>query len=162
MDLHFKKQGGIYTFTYTQTIDADIELVWDFFSKPKNLEKVSVAKSKVKVDLDLNTRVEVGLEFSVAMRVLGLINQVILTKVTQIQKPTLFEDVQVSGPFKYWSHKHFFEAKSQYSTIVKDEISFELPMGLIGSAFFELYLKKELLQTFKYREEQLRKLFPSV
>lgn len=64
-----------------------------------------------------------------------------------------FCDIQVSGPFAQWKHKHKFIEESSNSSLLEDNISYKLPFGMIGHIFAISYLKKKLARLFRYRHE---------
>ena len=153
---NFRKVGRRYELKFETYLNSDINTVWDFFSRPKNLEKVSPDSSKVVVELNESQEVYVNMIFDVKMKLFGLISQCITSKVCNVNKPFCFDDSQEKGAFKFWKHQHFFEEEDE-GVIVKDIITFELPYGILGDFFFHIYLKKELMKTFQYREKALRK-----
>lgn len=42
-----------------------------------------------------------------------------------------FTDVQVTGPFKHWVHRHSFESIDDHTTVIQDEIRAEFGSGLL-------------------------------
>lgn len=62
-----------------------------------------------------------------------------------------FTDEQVSGPFRYWKHRHVFEAITPDSCRVADEIEFRSPFPSMDS-----WIKRELARFFHYRHAILK------
>ena len=71
--------------------------------------------------------------------------------------PNGFTDRQISGPFRYWLHRHSFEAINPTATVVIDEIEFTLRphpwWGLVG-----LGMALTLPLLFAYRGWRTRQL----
>lgn len=154
----FKRTKDGYVFSYTTLVKGEVEQVWDFFSRPKNIELVNPPSSHVFVDLSIEDQIVEGFLFAIKMKVLKFFTQKIKTKVVKVTAPNYFQDIQEKGAFKSWKHEHFFTQEKE-NTVVKDVITFQVPFGIIGRLFFKFYLKKELSTTFKYRVERLNVLF---
>lgn len=65
----------------------------------------------------------------------------------------LFADIQLSGPFAYWYHRHRFEATDRGTTIYTDEVEYELPMGWLGEIFGGSFTRAKLERMFDYRHK---------
>lgn len=67
-----------------------------------------------------------------------------------------FRDVMHEGPFRTWEHTHLFYADGD-STILRDHVRYELPLGPLSGAFDPLaYVGFEPL--FRYRHRRTRAL----
>jgi len=51
---------------------------------------------------------------------------------TEYDPPHLFADRQESGPFAYWYHRHRFLDDGQGGTLLRDEVEYAVPLGVIG------------------------------
>lgn len=73
---------------------------------------------------------------------------------TKLEPPELFEDVQVSGPFAHWRHRHIFsEVETGERTRITDIVNWGLPLALRPAAPI---VRRELRKLFGYRERALR------
>ena len=63
-----------------------------------------------------------------------------------------FSDYQISGPFKKWRHLHKFLGEGKSSVLV-DEIEYELPILGVFGVFAEPFVNLKLAQLFKFRHE---------
>lgn len=70
------------------------------------------------------------------------------------QPPEKFEDVMKKGPFRSWHHIHRFIEK-EGSTIVHDDVNYELPMGILGRIFGSRDVRNRLTRMFRAREQRL-------
>jgi ligand-binding SRPBCC domain-containing protein len=60
-----------------------------------------------------------------------------------------FQDLQVSGPFRYWLHTHTVIPVTFNSCILRDHIEYQLLAGKV----FDRLVKGQLLKTFQYRHQ---------
>ncbi len=67
-----------------------------------------------------------------------------------------FTDVQVSGPFARWVHRHEFEPAAGGS-LLRDRIDYELRGGPLGGALAGRAVARDLATTFAYRHETTRR-----
>jgi len=74
---------------------------------------------------------------------------------TAYDPPRMFEDVQTSGPFKSWRHRHTVEPRPGGS-LLRDEIVFEPPLGPLGRAAAPLLVLPRLRRMFDYRHSVTR------
>lgn len=115
------------------------------------------------IDLHKETTKETG-ENAIAGRTEGLIElnetetwrakhlgiwQQLTSKITKMQKPDYFQDIQIKGAFKIIVHDHYFEEERGWTTMT-DHFYFASPFGIVGRIFDKLflknYMKKFLLQ----------------
>lgn len=69
---------------------------------------------------------------------------------TDFQEGREFTDIQISGPFRSWRHRHVFNPIDETSCELVDEIDYELPLGTVGKAGSS-FARKQLEQMFAYR-----------
>ena len=74
---------------------------------------------------------------------------------TAYNPPQMFEDVQVSGPFRSWRHRHIVQAHMS-GAVLRDEIEYEPPLSFIGVVFAPLVVVPRLKKLFDYRHEVTR------
>ncbi len=90
-----------------------------------------------------------------------------LAEHTQYDPPNLFADVQVSGPFASWSHRHQFQAVSENQSLLSDQIDYQVPMGAIGRLLGGRLARKTIESMFAFRHRvtrddlQLRGSYPT-
>ncbi len=132
----------------TTFVAAPIERVFDL-SRSINLHKASMSKFR---------------ERPIAGRMEGLIekNETVTweakhffkirrltSRITELKRPFLFIDEQVSGDFRSLKHEHVFKPCDN-GTIMIDQFHYELPYGRLGHLanriFMEKYLKKLLVE----------------
>ena len=83
------------------------------------------------------------------------------TLITYYDKPRKFIDQQIKGPYSLWHHTHTFEEKDG-GTIIKDNLTYAIPMGIIGRIVHFLYIRHDINGIFKYRHKILDKIFSEI
>jgi ligand-binding SRPBCC domain-containing protein len=76
------------------------------------------------------------------------------TEITSWDPPVRFQDSQVRGPYSLWVHTHTFE-DADGGTLMHDVVRY----AVLGGRFVHwLLVKRDLLQIFEYRQQQLPNL----
>lgn len=75
---------------------------------------------------------------------------------TEYDPPTLFADVQRSGPFAAWHHRHRFQPSGHDGCVLRDEIDYRLPLGPLGKMFGSGKARRDLESMFAYRHRITR------
>ncbi len=76
-------------------------------------------------------------------------------KITEMQRPDFFTDVQLQGDFKEMKHEHHFKA-CENGTIMIDLLEYEVPYGWLGQIFDRLYLHKYIHNLLRLRINTIR------
>jgi ligand-binding SRPBCC domain-containing protein len=74
---------------------------------------------------------------------------------TACERPRLFVDEQVRGPFRRWRHEHRVEPADEGARLI-DIIDVEPPFGVAGRALAPLLILPRLRRLFAYRHEVTR------
>lgn len=80
----------------------------------------------------------------------GPLPQIWLAEHRQYEPGRSFTDVQVTGPFARWEHRHSF-IPTNGGCVLEDRIDYALPYGLIGSWLGAGFVRRKLDQVFSYR-----------
>lgn len=80
---------------------------------------------------------------------------------TECDPPHLFADRQESGPFAYWYHRHRFLNDGQGGTLLRDEVEYAVPLGVIGRWLCGWLVRRKLAAMFAYRHEKTRSMIES-
>ena len=142
-----------------QFLPVTIEKAWDFFSSAKNLSLITPPAMDFKIVSDLaDAPVYEGMLIDYTVRPLLGIKVRWQTEICKVQKPLFFTDRQVKGPYKLWEHTHTFTIQPN-GVLMKDEVRYRLPLGILGGLMNQLVVRKKLEEIFRYREKTLLKLF---
>jgi ligand-binding SRPBCC domain-containing protein len=98
----------------------------------------------------------IGSRAIIEQKVFGLIPSRWVAEHTAYDPPRMFEDVQVSGPFKSWRHRHLIEPHAE-GALLRDEIDFEPPLWILGDIATPLFIIPKLEKMFAYRHAITRK-----
>lgn len=146
---------------WTLFIPRPLAEVWDFFSRPENLNELTPSHVSFKIFSPLE-----GLEMYPGMIVQYQISPLLgipmnwVTEITQIRKHEFFIDDQRVGPYALWHHQHHFKAVDG-GTEMTDILHYQVPLGPLGSIANWLFVERMVDQIFDYREEAVAKLFKS-
>lgn len=94
-------------------------------------------------------------------RILGLVPIRWVAVHTDYEPPRLFADRQESGPFAYWRHRHLFLDDGEGGTLLRDEVEYAAPLGLIGQWLGGWLIRAKLQRMFAYRHEKTRRIIES-
>lgn len=141
----------------SQFVARPIEEVFDFFSRPENLGRITPASMGFEFLTD-DRDMRDGLVIRYRIRPLLGIPLTWTTKITGYEPPFRFQDIQLSGPYARWEHSHTFEAVPG-GTLVHDEIQYAVPLGPLGDLANKLVVRSELERIFRHRAETIRTVF---
>ncbi|MYZ59130.1 hypothetical protein EH151_04405 [Elizabethkingia anophelis] len=142
-----------------QQLNCNIEEVWDFFSSPLNLSKITPQDMKFTVLSDLkNTPIYEGMEIDYLVSPVLGIPLKWKTRITQVNYQKSFTDLQVKGPYRYWNHYHEF-IENDKGVLMKDSVDYELPFGFLGKLAHSLFVHKSLKSIFEFRYNFLEGYF---
>lgn len=148
-----------YTLTYTQQLPITIEQAWEFFSNPQNLLKITPPEMKFELLTDLSSQPIVeGLLINYTVRPLLNIPLGWTTKITHVNAPHSFSDIQLKGPYKLWNHTHTFVTTPK-GVLMTDTIEYALHLGILGQLGNTLFVRKKVQGIFNYRETALKQIF---
>jgi ligand-binding SRPBCC domain-containing protein len=82
------------------------------------------------------------------------------SKITQYEPPTFFQDVMTAGRFKSFEHDHRFREQDG-ETVMKDELRFSAPFGVLGFLVESLVLRKYLTRFLLERNMLLKQVAES-
>ncbi len=131
-----------------------LEEIFSYFSSARNLEDITPAFLKFKVLTPGEIPMSVGTIINYDLRVRGM--PIRWTSLISIWEPPYrFVDEQLRGPYRYWIHEHTFE-ECKDGILIKDSVRYQV-FG--GRLIHDLFVKRDVLEIFKYRKEKLITLF---
>lgn len=95
---------------------------------------------------------KVGSQAIIEQKIFGLIPSRWVAEHTAYDPPRMFQDVQVSGPFKSWRHTHIVSPHAD-GAVLRDEIEFEPPLGFLGTLAAPFAIMPKLEKMFEYRHQ---------
>jgi len=85
------------------------------------------------------------------------IRQRLTAKITEMNRPYHFTDVQVKGAFHSFSHRHLF-TENKDGTIMKDIFEYRAPLGVLGKIADRVFLKRYMENFLSLRAEELKQI----
>ncbi len=141
-------------FVKESVISAAPERVFAFHALPDAIERLippwENAKIIQKADIS-----KIGSRAVIEQKIFGLIGSRWVAEHTKYEPPSMFEDVQISGPFRSWRHRHLVLTHKD-GALLRDEIEFEPPFGFLGAPFVPFLVEPKLKRMFNYRHEVTR------
>lgn len=141
---------------FEQYIDKPRDKVFSFFAGAENLEKITPDFLNFHVlhtstpHIEENTLIDYQLNihgFPVKWK----------TRISQWKANSQFTDIQLKGPYHTWEHTHSFSDLAS-GTLIRDEIRYKLPMGLLGRMVAQSFVDKDVDRIFSYRRKAIDKL----
>jgi ligand-binding SRPBCC domain-containing protein len=128
-------------FAFHERTDA-FELLVPPWETTRMIEKADISK--------------IGSRAIIETKLFGLIPVRWVAEHTAYDPPRMFEDVQISGPFASWRHKHIVLPHPE-GAILRDEIEFEPPMWIFGRFAAPFAIIPKLEKMFDYRHTATRR-----
>jgi len=141
-----------------QTVDRPIGEVFDFFARPENLGRITPPGLGFE-RRSSDTTMRAGLELTYRIRPLLGIPITWRTRIEAFDPPYSFDDVQLSGPYRRWHHRHRFSPTPTGGTLVEDEVEYALPLGPLGAVAHRLAVRDQLLDIFRHRARTIEAVF---
>jgi ligand-binding SRPBCC domain-containing protein len=149
---------GVNSLTYRQRIPVSAEKAWDFFAAPSNLAKITPPEMMVTITSGTaEEQIFEGMIITYTLYPFMMVPVRWETEIIKVSKPLFFEDVQNSGPYEYWHHRHSFREIDGGVEMI-DSLDYALPMGLFGELVNTLIVSRRLEEVFRYRRERIEKL----
>ena len=131
---------------------------WDFFSDPRNLERITPTSLGIQITSAIPPRMHPGMIVTYTIRVFPGIPVRWVTEITHVMEPLLFVDEQRFGPYRFWHHRHRFRAL-EGGTEVEDLVHYALPFGPAGRVFAGGFVRRQLDGIFAFRRRFLEDTF---
>jgi ligand-binding SRPBCC domain-containing protein len=138
-------------FVKESIIRAAPEKVFAFHELPDAIERLIPPWENAKIIQKADIR-EIGSQAIIEQKIFGLIPSRWIAEHTKYDPPREFEDIQISGPFRAWRHRHIIEPHDE-GAILRDEIEFEPPFWIFGRIAAPPAILPKLEKMFDYRHK---------
>ena len=141
----------VYSLKTVQKIPVSLDVAWNFFSKPDNLQDITPENLGFKVISKHHGKtMYAGQIIEYTIRPLLGIPLYWMTEITHMADKKYFVDEQRFGPYKLWHHQHHFR-EVEGGIEMTDIVHYKIPFGFIGSIAHFLFVKKQLQTIFQFR-----------
>ena len=147
----------IHALTSEIWLPGPINSVFEFFSLPENLNRITPAWLDFRILNSGNTIINDSTRIDYRLKIRGItVNW--QSEIRLWDPPKSFVDVQLKGPYKSWVHHHEFEER-EGGTLVRDRVEYTLHGWVFESLLNHFVVKKDLDRIFQYRRERLQEIF---
>lgn len=167
-----------YYLQFEQWVPFPLDHVFAFFANPNNLPRIMPPATETKIVLlELkppppdhsalatlaSTLAGPGSKITTSFRIFpfAALHAEWVAHITEFEWNRHFADVQEKGPFKSWHHRHQFAKvvrNGANGTIVRDLVEYEVGFGPLGGIAQNLFVGRQIQQTFAYRQGILESL----
>ena len=140
-----------------QHINKPLEVVFEFFSKPENLEMITPKSLSFNILTPTPIKMEKGSLIDYTIRLFGVPIHW-RTLISDYEPPFRFVDQQIKGPYTFWHHTHTFKLVEGGVEII-DEVKYSLPLGWLGTLAHAIWVRKDLEKIFEYRKTIIQNYF---
>ena len=125
--------------------------LFDWHAQPGAFERLTPAWQPSRV-VSRTGGITDGSRVEVAVPILhGLVHQRMLMEHRGYVHGSQFTDTQLEGPFRRWEHRHSMHAAPDGSSVLEDQIDYELPLGILGDFGGGWFVRHQLEQLFGFR-----------
>ncbi len=148
----------IYQLKRKQIIPASLEKVWNYFSRPENLDEITPPDLKFQILFGGGQSMYQGQLMAYKIQLFPLIKTTWLTEITQVREPYYFADQQRLGPYRFWLHEHTFQVVEE-GVEMKDLVTYQMPLGPLGRLTHFLLVGPRLKSIFDFRAGKIAEIF---
>jgi len=146
-----------YTIHREQWVPRPLDEIFAFFSDASNLEILTPAWLKFGILTPGPIAIASGAQIQYRLSWHGIPVHW-TTEIMRWNPPHDFEDIQLSGPYKLWHHKHRFR-EQEGGTQITDAVEYALPLGFLGRIAHALQVRRNVETIFDYRYDRIREMF---
>ena len=147
---------SIMKFLKRSVIAAPAEVVFGFHEAPDAFERLQPPWQKTQI-IRPPSSLEVGTVVELRVKV-GPLWQTMVAEHVVYEPGVRFVDELRRGPFKSWRHEHLVTCNGDGTSTLTDDITYELPLGVIGRAFGGFVARRNLERLFAYRHDVTRRV----
>jgi ligand-binding SRPBCC domain-containing protein len=151
---------AVHVFQSTQTLSTSLGRAWEFLVDPRNLARITPPALGFAVVGDLPERIHRGLILEYRVRFLFALRLRGVAEITEVEEGKSFVDVQRVGPYRSWRHAHLLRDLGRDRVEIRDEITYEPPLGWLGELLHPLLIAPRLRKIFAGRAKTMAEIFP--
>ena len=150
----------LHCLTRRQLLRTSIDRVWEFFSQPRHLDRITPADLRFRLIGGAAETMHTGEILTFRLTPLFGVPVDWVTEITHVMAPQVFIDEQRFGPFRFWHHRHrFYELPDGVEMV--DTVHYAMPMGPFGEWMNRLMVASRLEAIFDFRHDAVDAIFDS-
>jgi len=150
MKLHVLEQEQILPIT--------LDEAWEFFSSPRNLDSITPSDLGFQIRHCPGDTMYEGQIITYRVKIAPGIWVPWVTEIKAVDQGKAFVDEQRAGPYRFWHHRHAFEAVDG-GVKMTDLVHYAMPFGPLGGIAHALFVRRKLEWIFGFRRRLLADKF---
>ena len=140
---------------WQQFIPRPLDEVWQFFSRPENLNEVTPGDMSFEILSPI-----VGIPMYEGMIIQYKISPFLsikmdwVTEITHIREGEYFIDEQRFGPYALWHHQHHFQEQDG-GVMMTDLLHYKVPYWIVGDIADALFVDRQIETIFSFRKKAI-------
>lgn len=151
----------IYTLEQEQLIPLSSSETFQFFCDAFNLERITPPFLKFHITTPPPIEMAEGAIIDYELKLYGIKFRW-RTLIEAWHPEEYFVDRQLKGPYVLWHHTHTFEEVGPNRTLMRDQVLYRLPFGILGRLAHWLFVRRSLKTIFEYRKQVTAELLGEV
>jgi ligand-binding SRPBCC domain-containing protein len=131
---------------------------WEFFSSPRNLDAITPPNLGFRIIHCPSEKIHEGQIIEYRIKIVPGLWVPWVTEIRGVEQGHAFIDEQRFGPYKFWHHRHTFEAVGG-GVRITDRVHYALPFGPLGSIDHTLFVRRKMEWIFRFRRQELERRF---
>lgn len=148
----------LHTLRQQQILPISMDQAWGFFSSPLNLDAITPDDLGFQITSPDIGAMHEGQIITYKVKIAPLIWVDWVTEIKAVEERVAFVDEQRFGPYRFWHHRHHFEAV-EGGVRMTDLVHYGLPFGPLGSLAHALFVRRKLEWIFGERRRILEERF---
>lgn len=148
----------LYRLEQEQFLPISIERAWEFFSTPSNLDAITPDDLGFRITSPVDGSMYEGQIVTYKVKLAPLVWVPWVTEIKCVEEGSSFIDEQRFGPYKFWHHRHAFQAVDG-GVRMTDLVHYGLPMGPFGALAHAVFVRRKLEWIFGSRRRILEQMF---
>ncbi|QJE95583.1 SRPBCC family protein [Luteolibacter luteus] len=148
----------LHSLAREQFLPIPLQEAWDFFSSPRNLDAITPPDLGFRIVHCPAEKMHEGQIIEYRVKVLPGLWVPWVTEIKAVEERRCFIDEQRFGPYKFWHHRHLFEAV-EGGVKVSDLIHYMMPLGPCGAIAHAVFARRKLDRIFEFRRTELERRF---
>lgn len=148
----------VHSLSQEQWLPISLDEAWGFFSTPRNLDEITPPELGFKIVSLPSEAMYEGEIITYKVMILPGVWIPWITEIRNVREGESFVDEQRSGPYRFWHHRHHFEAKDG-GTLMTDLVHYSVGKWIFGEIAHAVFVRKKLENIFEFRREILEKRF---